>query len=151
MAIALRRELLGELVGLLVELGVVLGPALGVPELEVVADADDHARAVEAGVLDQVLGEPHPPGGVERLVRGRGVEAPVHHPALAPEPVEVGEKARAPVFITLRREDLDAGVEPGDENDSLRERAAPARRDREPVLGVEAVLVLTAKGLDMKR
>ena len=61
-------ELLGHRLGLLVELGVVLGPALGVPDLEVVADADDHARALEPGVLDQVLGEPHAAGRVERLV-----------------------------------------------------------------------------------
>ena len=75
--------------------------------------------AVEPGVLDQVLGEPHPPGGVERLVRGGGVEAPVHHPPALAEAVEIGEEALAPVLITLRREDLDAGVETGDENDSL--------------------------------
>ena len=130
-----RRELLGEHSGLLVELGVVLGPASRVPELDVVADADDHARAVEARVVDQVLGEPDPARRVERLVRGRGVEAPVHHPALAAEPVEVGEEAPAPVVITLRREDLDAGVEAGDENDPSdsgpRQRAGTVSRSLE--------------------
>ena len=59
---------------------------------------------------------------------------------------EAGEPALAPVFITLRREDLDAGVEPGNENDPVRERSAPARRDSQAVLGVEAVVVLTAEG-----
>ena len=131
--------LVGELVG-------VRGPALGVPDLDVVADADHLARAAQVGVVDQVLGEPHAAGRVERLVGGGGVEAPVHHPALLAEPVEVGEKALRPVFITLRRVELDAGVEAGDENDPVGERPAPAGRDREPVLGVEVVVVLTAKG-----
>ena len=43
------------------------------------------------------------------------------------------------------RIDLDAGVEAGGENHPIGQRRPEAGRDREPVLGVEAVLVLTAK------
>ena len=87
----------------------------------------------------------HPPGGVQRLILRRGVEAPVHHPALAAEPVEIGEEPLAELFITTRRVELDAGVEAGNQNDALRQRDPEAGRDRDPVLGVEAVLVLTAE------
>ena len=74
-----------------------------------------------------------------------GVEAPLHHPPLAAERVELGERSAARVVVTLRRVDLDAGVEARRENHSIGQRRPEAGRDREPVLGVEAVLVLTAK------
>ena len=44
-----------------------------------------------AGVVDQVLRDANPPGGVERLVVRAAVEAPSHHPPLAAERVELGE------------------------------------------------------------
>ena len=48
--------------------GGLLGPALGAPDLEVGLGADDHAGARKVAVLDQVLGDLHPAGGVELLV-----------------------------------------------------------------------------------
>ena len=47
--------------------------------------------------------------------------------------------------VVGRRVHLDAGVEAGGENHSIGERRSKPGRDREPVLGVEAVLVVTAK------
>jgi hypothetical protein len=40
----------------------------------------------------------------------------------------------------------DAGVEALGENDSVSEGSPEARRNREPILGIEAVLVKTSEG-----
>jgi hypothetical protein len=47
--------------------------------------------------------------------------------------------------VVAHREHLDAGVEAGGQNNSFRQRGPEAGRDREPVLRVEVVLVLTAE------
>ncbi len=70
-----RGQALGDLGGGGVELLLLLGPGLGVPDLQVLAGADHDAGAVEAGVLDQRLGDADAPGGVELLVEGAAVEA----------------------------------------------------------------------------
>jgi hypothetical protein len=111
-----------------------------------VAGADHQAWPGKTGMFDQVPGDAHAPGRVQGFVLGRSVEAAIHHPPVLAQGVEVPEKALAEVFITLRRVHLDAGVEARDENDPLRELPAPSSRDGEAILGIEAVLVLAAKG-----
>src|SRR6188472_910397 len=77
--ISLRRSTRGQSLGYLrcrgIELGLLLGPGLGVPDLQVLAGADDDAGAGEAGVLDQRLGHADAAGGIELLVEGATVEA----------------------------------------------------------------------------
>ena len=65
-------------------------------------------------------------------------------PALA-ERVGLAEEALREVLVAAGREHPDGGVQPLGENDSISERRAEPRRDREAVLRVEIVLVLTEK------
>src|SRR5688572_29583921 len=105
-------ELLRDLGGGRVDLGVVVGPAAGVPDLEVVRDADHHARALrELGVLDQMLGDPDTASRVEGLVVGAAVEPSLHHPPVAAERVELGEDPLLEAREAARGIDLDAGVQ----------------------------------------
>jgi hypothetical protein len=139
-------QLLGDLGRGLVDLGVVLVPGLGVPDLQVIGDADHHAGTLlELCVLDQVLRDPDPSRGIERLVMRPAVEAAPHHPALAAEWVELAEDLLLELRVLGRRVDLDAGIEAGRENGSVRELGTEAGRDRDPLLGVETVLVVAAK------
>ena len=73
-------------------------------------------------MLDQVLGDPDPSRGVERLVVRAAVEAAPHHPALAAERVELAEDLLLERRVLGRRVDLDAGIEAGGEN-GIRPRA----------------------------
>src|SRR5207245_512856 len=70
----LLREVLCRVADGLGNLGLNLRPALRVPDLEVVVHADHDAGPLEAGVLDEVLGEPHAPSGIELLVEGVAVK-----------------------------------------------------------------------------
>ena len=73
------------------------------------------------------------------------MEAALGAAPLAVERVEVGEEALLDGGVGALGIDLDAGLEPLGENDSFGERGSEAGRDRDPVLGVEAVLVLAAE------
>src|SRR6201999_4556488 len=68
-----------------VELFLLLGPGLGVPDLEVLAGADDDAFAGQAGVLDQRLGDADAAGGVEFLDEGATVETAAQSPCVFAE------------------------------------------------------------------
>src|SRR3954468_8780763 len=139
-------ELLGDLGRGLVDLGVVFRPGLGIPDLEVVGDPDDDAGALlQVRVLDQMLGDPNPAGRIQRLVVRAAVEATPHHAALAAERVELAEDLLLELGVLGDRIHLDAGIEAGGENRTTRELRTEPGRDRDPVLGVETVLVVAAK------
>ena len=87
-------QALGDLGGGGVELLLLLGPGLGVPDLQVLAGADHDAGAVEAGVLDQRLGDADAPGGVELLVEGAAVEAAAQAARVLPKGL-CGERKRS--------------------------------------------------------
>ena len=107
--------------------------------------AGDHACALEAGVLDQVLWQADAASRVERLVDRACVEAPLHAPALTRKRVQACEEALLEGRVGVDRVDLDTGIEPLRENNSIRHRRSESGRDRDAVLRVEAVLMLTAK------
>ena len=139
-------QLLGDLGRRRVDLRVVRGPGVRVPDLEVVGNADHDAWALaEGGVGDQVLRDPHPSRGVECLVVRAAVEAPSHHSPIAAQRIELRQDLLLESRVVGRRIHLDAGVQTGAENHSIGERGSKPGRDRKPVLGVEVVLVVTAK------
>src|SRR5436190_2075166 len=112
----------------------------------VVGDADDDAGALlERSVVHQVLRNPDPARGVEGLVVRAPMEAAPHHPALAAEGVELAKNLLLEPGELSVRVHLDAGIESGGENRTLGERRPEAGRDRDPILVVEAVLVVAAK------
>src|SRR6185295_17635339 len=125
------------------ELLLLLGPGVDVPDLQVLAGADHDAVAVEAGVLDQRLGDADAPGGVERFVEGAAMEAAAKLARVPPEGAVRREEAVGELLELLGRVHPDAGVETLGENDSVGKRSPEARRNREPVLGIEVVLVET--------
>jgi hypothetical protein len=102
----------------------------------VVVDADDHAGAGEVGVLDQVTGEPHAAGRVQRLVVRASVEPAAHHPPPLAHRVEVAQVVAGELTEAGHGIDGDAGVQFLEQHDALVEGGAEAGRDREPVLGV---------------
>src|SRR4029077_14193582 len=139
-------EVLRDIGNLCIHVLLVGGPALGVPDLEPVVGADDHARALpQARVLDQLLRQAEAAGGVKRVVEGAAVEVAAQHAAALAERVGLAEKGLREVLVAPGREHPDGGVQPFGENDSISERRAEPRRDREAVLRVEIVLVLTEK------
>jgi len=64
---------------------------------------------------------------------------------VAAEGIELAEDLLLEPGICGRGIDLDAGIEARGENHAVRERRAKAGRDRESILGVEAVLIVAAK------
>ena len=138
-------QALGDLGGGGVELLLLLGPGVGVPDLQVLAGPDHDAVAVEAGVLDQRLGDADAPGGVELLVEGAAVEAAAQLARVAPEGAVRREEAVGELLELRGRVHPDAGVEALGENDAVGERGPEPRGNREPILGIEAVLVETPK------
>src|SRR3954452_10770820 len=75
-------ELLRHVGNLCIHVLLVGGPALGVPDLEPVVRADDHAGTLaQAGVLAQLLGEADAARGVQGVVEGAAVEVAAQHPA----------------------------------------------------------------------
>src|SRR4249919_356308 len=144
-AISLRRSVRGQALGDLgrggVELGLLLGPGLGVPDLQVLPRPDHDAGAGEAGVLDQRLRHPDAPGRVELLVEGTAVEAAPQLARVAPEGAVRREEAVGELLELRGRVHPDAGVEALGENYSIGERRPEPGGNREPILGVEAVLV----------
>src|SRR5690349_15177057 len=121
-------------------------PALGAPDLEPVVRADDDAGSLpQAGVLDQLLGQADSPRRVQGVVEGAAVEVAPHHPALPAERIGLAEELLGEALVARGREHPDGGFESLSENDSIGQRRAEPRRDREAVLRVEVVLVLTQK------
>src|SRR5260221_214327 len=70
-----RGQALGDLRSGGVQLLLLLRPGLCVPDLQVLTGADHDARAGEAGVLDQRLGDADAARRIELLVEGATVEA----------------------------------------------------------------------------
>jgi hypothetical protein len=64
---------------------------------------------------------------------------------MAAEGIELAEDLLLEPGVFRRGVDLDAGIEPRGQNHAIREGRAEAGRDREPILGVEAVLIVAAK------
>src|SRR6478609_6429426 len=122
-AISLRRSARGQALGDLrrrgIELGLLLGPGLGVPDLQVLAGADDDARAGEAGVLDQRPGHANAAGGVELLVEGATVEATAQLARVAAEGAVRREEAVGELLELLGRVHPDAGVEALGQNNAI--------------------------------
>ena len=73
------------------------------------------------------------------------MEAPPHHSPVAAERVELGEHLFLEARVFAGGIDLDAGVEAGGENHSIGQRGPEPGWHGEPVLGVEAVIVVAAK------
>ena len=138
-------QALGDLGRGRVELLLLLGPGLGVPDLEVLAGADHDAGAGEAGVLDQRLGQADAPGRVELVVEGAAVEAAAQAAGVFAEGAVRREEAVRELLELGGRVHPDTGVEALGENNSVGERRAEARRNREAILGIETVLVETPK------
>src|SRR6266516_4468770 len=138
-------ETLCDVGGGRVELLLLLRPGFGVPDLQVLAGADHDARPGEGGVLDQRLGDADAAGRVERLVEGAAVEATAQAAGVAAEGAVRGEEAIGELLELLGRVHPDAGVEALGENNPVGEGRAEPRRNREPVLRIETVLVETPK------
>ena len=84
----------------------------------------------------------------------RPVEVAAHHPAAATERVGLAEELLREPLVAGGCEHPNGGLEPFGENDSISKRRAEPRRDREAVLRVEIVLVLTKErqsGLPLRR
>jgi hypothetical protein len=64
---------------------------------------------------------------------------------VAAEGVELAEDLLLEPGVFGGRVHLDAGIEARRENHAVRERRAKASGDREPILGIETVLVVAAK------
>src|SRR3954447_14080578 len=139
-------EVLGDVGDLCVHFGLVGGPAPGAPDLEPVVGTDDHAGALaQAGVLDQLLRQADAAGGVQGLVEGAPVKVAPQHAAALAERVGLPQERLREVLVAAGREHPDRGVEALGENDSISQGRAEPRWDREAVLSVEIVLVLTEK------
>ncbi len=142
---SVRGQALGDLRRRGVELLLLLGPGVGVPDLQVLARADDDAGAAQARMLDQRLGHADAPGGVELLVEGAAVEAAAKLARIAPEGAVRREEAVGELLELLGRVHPDAGVEALGENDPIGEGGPEPGRNREAILGIETVLVETPK------
>src|SRR6478672_2985412 len=110
---------LGDFGGGGVELRLLLRPRLGVPDLQVLAGADDYARPGEGGVLDQRLGDADAPGRVELLVEGAAVEAAAQAAGVLAERAVGREEAIRELLELLGRVQPHAGVEAFGENHSV--------------------------------
>src|SRR5206468_12208850 len=99
----------------------------------------------QAGVPDRLLGRANPIRRAEGVVKGAAVEVSAHHASLAAEGIGLAEELLSEALVAGGSEHPDGGFEPLGENDSIGQRGAEPRRDREAVLGVEVVLVLTEK------
>src|SRR5262249_53799302 len=144
-SLARPRQALGDLRGGGVELLLLLRPGIGIPDLEVLAGADHDAWPGQLRVVDQRFRDPDPTGRVELLVEGAAVEAAAEAARVLSERAVRGEEAIRELLELAGRIHPDAGVEALGENDSVGEGRAEPRRNREAVLGVEAVLVETPK------
>src|SRR5581483_9032543 len=122
-----------------------LAPGGPVPDLEVVVDARDDDVASQLRVLDQCRRHDQPALLVQlALGRAREEEA-LHAPPLLRERVEPAEPRLdepAPVGARVR---VEAAVHAARHDDPVRELAAEAGRQREPVLVVDRVLVFAEK------
>jgi hypothetical protein len=96
-------------------------------------------------VFDQRLRDADAPGGVELLVEGAAVEAAAELARIAAEGAVRREEAVGELLELGRGVNPDAGVEALGENDAVSEGGAEPRRNREPVLRIETVLVETPK------
>src|SRR5262249_59806553 len=96
-------------------------------------------------MLDQRLRQPDTAGGVQGVVERAAVEVAAHQAALPAERVGLAEELLREALVARGREHPDGGFEAFRENDSIGERRAEPGRDREAVLRVEVVLVLTEK------
>src|SRR5260221_9826858 len=140
-----RGQALGDLRSGGVQLLLLLRPGLCVPDLQVLTGADHDARAGEAGVLDQRLGDADAARRIELLVEGATVETAARGAPVLAERAVRREEAVGQLLELLGRVRPDAGVEAFRQNNPVGERGPEARGNREAILGVEAVLVETPK------
>src|SRR4051794_6686242 len=96
-------------------------------------------------MLDQLLRQADATRGVQGVVEGAPVEVASHHAALPSERIGLAEELLREPLVARGREHPDGGFEALRENDSIGQRRAEPRRNREAVLRVEVVLVLTEK------
>src|SRR5947207_12946024 len=129
----------------LVEAVLLLAPAGAVPDLDRVEVPDQHDLAREAGLVDQGLRKHDPPGRIELGVEGASRVAALKVAiVLVPKGAEPPHLLGEPVPRRCRP-DRDAGLLLLGENDSLGQLRPELRRDRQPVLRVQRVLVLPEK------
>src|SRR3954471_20254553 len=119
-----------------------LAPGGAIPDLEVVDDARHRHVAADARTLEEARGDQDPPLLVELRLRRRSEEEPLHLPGLTAEGIESPDAVRQ-LRPRVGRVDVEAAVEPPRDDDAVAELVAKAGREREPVLVVERVLVLT--------
>src|SRR3954454_24089245 len=124
----------------------VLLPAGAIPDLDVVEVADHDDLLRDARMLEERRVECHPAGRVELDVPRVAREVAREGAALARHRIQVAQKALGPLIERIGRPDRDAGLERLRENHSAREGGTELGRHVEPVLRVEGVVELTAKG-----
>src|SRR5581483_4557705 len=116
-------------------------PGGAIPDLEPVAHPDDDHLAAEPGVRDQRRRHHHAALLVGPRLDRAGVVEALEDARLVAEPVEPGQARLDQLLPVARRVRLDAGVEPAGEDDAAGERLPELRRQGEPVLVVEGVVV----------
>src|SRR5215471_3258068 len=118
-----------------------LAPGGAIPDLQVVEDAGHRHLTADARALEQVGGDHDPPLLVELRLRRGSEEEPLQRPGLAAEGVERPDPVRE-LRPFVDRVDVETAVQPTCDDHPVAELLAKARREGEPVLVVERVLVL---------
>src|SRR5262245_54064835 len=119
-------------------------PGGPVPDLDVVVDARHDDVLPDSGVLGEVLRQEHATLAVE-LGHGRsGEDVALHLPRLTAERVQLCDPGHV-LVPGVARVDVDVPLDPAGKDDAARQRMPKARRQREPVLLVEGVLVLAVE------
>src|SRR5581483_9403912 len=124
------------------ELAPVLAPPGAIPDLEVVVDTGDGDVALDPGLFEQARGQHDPSLLVEVARHSVREEVPLHHPRLPAERIELADAENLPLPLRLRV-GVEAAVEAGRDDDAIAELLAEPRGQREAVLVVEGVLMLT--------
>src|SRR5437762_4977341 len=127
------------------DLGELAPPGGAVPDLEVVVDARDDDVAPELRVLEQRGRKTDPALLVELRLGRAGEEEPLHPPAALAERVQRAEALLDDTLPVLARVREEAAVHAPGHDDPLGEPVPELRRQREPVLVVDRVLVLAEK------
>src|SRR5690349_16337267 len=120
-------------------------PGVAIPDLEVVVDSRDDDVALELRVLQERGGQSDASLLVQFRLRCAGEEEALHPAALLAQRVQRGEAPlheRGPVVARVR---VQAPVDAAGHDNPLRERLPESGRQREAVLVVQRVLVLSEK------
>src|SRR5215208_1846599 len=120
-------------------------PRLSIPDLDVVGHAGDDDVPREPGVPEQGRGNHDPPLLVQLGLGRAGEEMALEPAAVGVERVQANDARLETVTPLVARPHIEASVHASRKDNAGRQLLAEARREREPVLVVDGVLVFAEK------